>query len=78
MKPKKEKYQKRKKSWLKKLTGEVFDIVEDIFTAPTREQAESIIEKYSTYWMEIVGTRGFKGKKSAENNAMANGWPGKG
>ena len=48
------------------------DIVEDIFTAPTREQAESIIEKYSTYWMEIVGTRGFKGKKTVNATTMFN------
>jgi hypothetical protein len=48
------------------------DIVEDIFTAPTREQAESIVEKYSTYWMEIVGTRGFKGKKTVNATTMFN------
>lgn len=40
------------------------DIVESIFAAPDKESADSIIEKYSTYWMEIVGTRGFKGKKT--------------
>lgn len=39
-------------------------IVESIFAAPDKATAESIIEKYSTYWMEIVGTRGFKGKKT--------------
>lgn len=40
------------------------DIVESIFAAPDRATAEAIIEQYSTYWMEIVGTRGFKGKKT--------------
>jgi hypothetical protein len=40
------------------------DIVEAIFAAPDRTTAESIIEMYSSYWMEIVGTRGFKGKKA--------------
>ena len=40
------------------------DIVESIFAAPDRATAEEIIEQYSTYWMEIVGTRGFKGKKT--------------
>lgn len=40
------------------------EIVESIFAAPDKATAESIIEKYSTYWMEIVGTRGFKGKKT--------------
>lgn len=40
------------------------DIVEAIFAAPDRATAEAIIEQYDTYWMEIVGTRGFKGKKA--------------
>jgi hypothetical protein len=40
------------------------DIVEAIFAAPDRETAEAIIEEYDSYWMEIVGTRGFKGKKA--------------
>jgi len=40
------------------------DIVEAIFAAPTRAESEAIIEYYSDYWMEIVGTRGFKGKKA--------------
>ena len=40
------------------------DIVEAIFAAPDRDTAETIIEQYDSYWMEIVGTRGFKGKKA--------------
>jgi hypothetical protein len=40
------------------------DIVEAIFAAPTRAQAEEIIEYYDSYWMDIIGTRGFKGKKA--------------
>lgn len=40
------------------------DIVEAIFAAPDRVTAEAIIEQYDSYWMEIVGTRGFKGKKA--------------
>jgi hypothetical protein len=40
------------------------DIVESIFAAPDRAAADSIIEHYSSYWMEIVGTRGFKGRKA--------------
>ena len=40
------------------------DIVEAIFASPDRTTAEAIIEEYSSYWMEIVGTRGFKGKKA--------------
>lgn len=48
------------------------DIVESIFAAPDRATAESIIERYSNYWMEIVGTRGFKGKKTVNANTMFN------
>lgn len=40
------------------------DIVEAIFAAPDRQTAEDIIETYDSYWMQIVGTRGFKGKKT--------------
>ena len=46
------------------------DIVESIFSAPDRATAESIVEHYSAYWMEIVGTRGFKGKKTMNANTM--------
>jgi hypothetical protein len=40
------------------------DIVEQIFAAPDRASAEAIINSYSNYWMQIVGTRGQKGKKT--------------
>jgi hypothetical protein len=40
------------------------DIVEAIFKAPTKEDSMAIIEHYSTYWMEIIGTRGQSGKKA--------------
>jgi hypothetical protein len=48
------------------------DIVEAIFSAPDRQSAESIIEYYDNYWMDIVGTRGFKGKKTKNSNTMFN------
>ena len=48
------------------------DIVEAIFAAPDQSTAEAIIEMYDGYWMEIVGTRGFKGKKAKNSNTMAN------
>jgi hypothetical protein len=48
------------------------DIVEAIFAAPDRATAEAIIEKYSSYWMEIVGTRGFKGKKAMNARTQFN------
>ena len=56
--------------------GEYFeDIVERIFSAPDRETAEATIEKYGGpegYWTEIVGTRGFKGKKAFNSNTNFN------
>jgi hypothetical protein len=48
------------------------DIVEAIFAAPDRETSEAIIEMYDTYWMEIVGTRGFKGKKTKNARTQFN------
>ena len=48
------------------------DIVEAIFAAPDRDSAEAIIEYYDTYWMEIVGTRGFKGKKTKNARTQFN------
>jgi hypothetical protein len=40
------------------------DLVDAIFSAPTKQESLDIIAHYSKYWMEIVGTRGFKGKKA--------------
>jgi hypothetical protein len=51
------------------------DIVERIFAAPTKQASMDIIEdpKYAGktgYWNQIVGTRGFKGKKTVNANTM--------
>ena len=48
------------------------DIVERVFAASTKQESIDIINQYSKYWMEIVGTRGFKGKKALNSNTMAN------
>jgi hypothetical protein len=48
------------------------DIVERIFAAPDRQSAEDLIESYSSYWMQIVGTRGFKGKKTMNARTQYN------
>jgi hypothetical protein len=47
------------------------DIVESIFAAPSKEESLEIIEHYKKYWMEIVGTRGNKGKKALNAETMA-------
>jgi hypothetical protein len=48
------------------------DIVNAIFATPDRAEAEAIIESYDRYWMDIVGTRGFKGKKAKNAMSMFN------
>jgi len=48
------------------------DIVDAIFATPDRAEAEAIIEHYDRYWMDIVGTRGFKGKKAKNSLTQFN------
>ena len=51
--------------------GEYFeDLVEQIFAETDRDHALALVDSYSTYWTEIIGTRGFKGKKAINGNAM--------
>lgn len=40
------------------------DIVEEIFSTSDRCQAERAIEEHSRFYMNIIGTRGFTGKKT--------------
>jgi hypothetical protein len=48
------------------------DIVDAIFATTDRDESEAIIEHYSRYWMDIVGTRGFKGKKALNSLSQFN------
>ena len=53
------------------------DIVERIFSAPTMQASMEIIKDpmYSSpngYWNQIIGTRGFSGKRSVNSNTMFN------
>ena len=56
--------------------GEFFrDIIDRIFSEPDRDKALAIINenKYSSangYWNQIIGTRGFKGKKATSSRPM--------
>ena len=53
--------------------GEYFEhLVEQIFAEPDKDKALKIIDDYSTYWTEIIGTRGFKGKKAINGSAYFN------
>jgi len=44
------------------------DVVEEIFAAKTREEANALIEKHSKFWMSIPGTRGAIGKKTVNSS----------
>ena len=48
------------------------DIVDAIFATSDRAEAEAIIEHYNKYWMDIIGTRGFKGKKTKNARSQFN------
>ena len=48
------------------------DIVDAIFATPDRAEAEAIIEHYDRYWMDIIGTRGFKGDKAKNAHSQFN------
>jgi hypothetical protein len=40
------------------------DVVEAIFAADNRDDANAIIEHYDKFWQAIIGTRGATGKKT--------------
>jgi len=44
------------------------DVVEEIFSAKTRDEANDLIEKHSKFWMSIPGTRGAIGKKTVNSS----------
>jgi len=48
------------------------DIVEAIFAAPDRETALAVIDEFDKFWMSIIGTRGFSGKKTVNAGTMFN------
>jgi hypothetical protein len=47
-------------------------IVDDIFSTDDRSKSEATIERYDEYWMDIIGTRGFKGKKAKNSRTQFN------
>jgi hypothetical protein len=48
------------------------DIVDAIFATTDRAESEAIIEHYDRYWMDIIGTRGFKGDKAKNSLTQFN------
>ena len=47
------------------------DIIELIFAAPTKDDSLRIINDYTRYWSDIIGTRGNKGDKAVNAFTMA-------
>ena len=50
----------------------VRDIINEVFAQPTKEKSLEIIDKHSTLWMQVVGNRGFSGKKALNANTQFN------
>lgn len=48
------------------------DIVEQIFATDSKSQSLAIIKRYHNYWTEIIGTRGFSGKKAINSTTNYN------
>ena len=48
------------------------DVVEEIFSAGSKEASLELIEKYSKFWMAIPGTRGAIGKKTVNASTHFN------
>jgi hypothetical protein len=46
------------------------DVVEAIFAADNRADADAIIEHYDKFWQAIIGTRGATGKKTVNASTM--------
>jgi len=50
----------------------VRDIINEVFAQPTKEKSLEIIDNHSTLWMQVVGNRGFSGKKALNANTQFN------
>jgi hypothetical protein len=48
------------------------DIVDEIFGLQDREKSLQLIEDHSRFWMRIVGTRGFTGKRTMNSHTGFN------
>jgi hypothetical protein len=48
------------------------DVIDAVFAATTREEANKIVEDHSRLWMQIPGTRGAVGKKSVNASTHFN------
>ena len=46
------------------------DVVEAIFATPNKDESLAIIEDFSKFWIQIIGTRGAIGKKTVNASTM--------
>lgn len=49
------------------------DVVNEIFSLQDKQKSLQLIEDYSRFWMRVVGTRGFTGKKTMNSHTAFNG-----
>jgi hypothetical protein len=48
------------------------DVVNEIFSLQDKQKSLQLIEDYSSFWMRVVGTRGFTGKKTMNSHTAFN------
>lgn len=48
------------------------DVVNEIFSLQNRQKSLQLIEDYSRFWMRVVGTRGFTGKRTMNSHTAFN------
>jgi hypothetical protein len=45
-------------------------LMDDIFSAGSRDQSLQLIDDHTRYWMDIIGTRGMTGKKTSNGKTI--------
>jgi hypothetical protein len=48
------------------------DVVNEVFSLQDKQKSLQLIEDYSSFWMRVVGTRGFTGKKTMNSHTAFN------
>jgi hypothetical protein len=48
------------------------DLIEEIFSKPTKQERIELINHYHDFWMNVKGTRGFTGKRASNSHTSFN------
>jgi hypothetical protein len=48
------------------------DILDEAFSKKTRAEAQAVVDHYNKFWMQIIGSRGYTGKKSVNASGQFN------